>query len=104
MTSTRTLQARGVAAALAERLPTPSARPLAAPPPGSGLQPVMGDPGLPIVGHTLGVLSDALALSRRFHAQFGTVFWGNIFGTRLVLVLGPEGIETVLANRDRAFA
>jgi cytochrome P450 len=64
----------------------------------------MGDPGLPLIGHTLGFLRDTLRYSRRFHERFGTVVWVGGFGTKLVLVLGPDGIETVLANRDRAFA
>jgi cytochrome P450 len=104
MSTPLTLKARHVATSLVERVPSPGDRPLAEPPAGSGLAPVMGDPGLPIVGHTLGFLEDTLASTRRFHERFGTVFWANAFGTRLVLVVGPDGTETVLANRDRAFA
>src|SRR4051812_15665173 len=104
MSAPISLQARTVAASVAARIPTPGARPLAEPPAGSGLEPVMGDPGIPLVGHSLGFLQNSLDYSRRFHQQFGPVFWGNVFGTRLVMVLGPDGIETVLANRDRAFA
>jgi cytochrome P450 len=104
MSTPLALKARHVATSLVERVPSPGDRPLAEPPAGSGLAPVMGDPGLPIVGHTLGFLEHTLASTRRFHEHFGTVFWANAFGTRLVLVVGPDGIETVLANRDRAFA
>jgi cytochrome P450 len=98
------LQARNAAASLVDRLPTPAARPLAQPPAGSGLAPVMGDPGIPVIGHSLGFLQNSLHLCRSFHQEFGTVFWTNAFGTKLVIVLGPAGIETVLANRDRAFS
>ncbi len=98
------LKARGVAASLIEHVPTVSARPLASPPPGSGLRPVMGDPGLPVVGHTLEFLHDGLRHARDYHQRLGTVFWLNALGGRWVQVLGPDGLETVLTNRDRAFS
>src|SRR3954451_7690844 len=95
---------RGVAASLLEHVPVAGARPLADPPPGSGLEPVMGEPGPPVVGQTLLFLKDNLGYSRHFYERYGTVFWGNSLGTRVVSVLGPDGIETVLTNRDRAFS
>ena len=104
MTSPLTTQARRVAATVAERMPSPGPSALAEPPPGSGLQPVMGEPGPPVVGHSFGFLQYSLELSRRFNARYGPVFWTNAFGTRFVLVLGPDNLETVFANRDSAFA
>ena len=104
MSAPSALRARGIAASLLERLPSGSARPLAEPPAGSGLAPVMGEPGLPVVGHSIEVFHDLLGLSRRFHRRFGPVFWTSVAGTKLVIVLGPDGIETVLTNRDRAFS
>ena len=98
------LRTRGAAASLLERAPTPGPTVLAPPPPGSGLKPVIGDPGVPVIGQTLSVFSDGLAFARRAYERFGTVSWGNVVGTKLVLVLGPDGIETVLANRDQAFS
>jgi cytochrome P450 len=98
------LRTRGVAASVLERIPSTGARALAEPPSGSALAPVMGDPGVPIVGHTIGVFHDTLGHARRFHARFGPVFWAGVLGTKLVFVLGPEAIETVLGNRDQAFS
>lgn len=98
------LRARGVAAGVMSRVPSGSPRPLAIPPASSGLEPVMGEPGPPVVGHTLGAISDPIGLSRTAYERYGTVSWGNVLGTKLVSVRGPDGIETVLANRDRAFA
>jgi cytochrome P450 len=105
--STRTpvkLKARGLAASLVERVPTAPIRPLADPPAGSGLRPVMGDPGMPVVGHTLEFLADGLRHARSYYDRFGTVFWVNTVGGRWVQVIGPDGLETVLTNRDRAFS
>jgi cytochrome P450 len=98
------LRARSAAAAVLGRVPAPAPRPLADPPVGSGLQPVMGDPGLPWLGQTVGFFDDPLGHCRRAHARFGTVFWGNVIGADVVVVVGPEGIGTVLANRDQAFS
>jgi cytochrome P450 len=98
------LKARGVVAALVERAPTPAARALATPPPGSGLAPVMGDPGMPVLGHTIEFLHDGLRHVRLYHARFGTVFWLNAMGGCWVQVIGPSALETVLLNRDGAFS
>ena len=72
------LRARGVAASVVEHVPTPW-RPAAGDSSsgGSGLKPVMGDPGMPVVGHTLEFLHDGLRHARRYHERFGTVFWLN---------------------------
>jgi cytochrome P450 len=98
------LRARGVAATLVEHVPSGAARPLAMPPPGSDLKPVMGDPGAPVVGHTLEFLHDGLRHARTYYERYGTVFWLNALGGQWVNVLGPDGLETVLTNRDRAFS
>ena len=98
------LKARSVVASLIEHLPSPGIQALAQPPPGSGLAPVMGDPGIPVVGHTIEFLDDGLRHTRRYYERFGTVFWLNTLGGRWVQVIGPTGLETVLANRDGAFS
>jgi cytochrome P450 len=104
MATSLPFKVRGVAASLLEHVPAGDARPLAEPPAGSGLKPVMGEPGPPVVGQTLLFLKDNLGYSRHFYEKYGTVFWGNSLGTKVVSVLGPDGLETVLTNRDRAFS
>jgi cytochrome P450 len=81
-----------------------TARILQAPPPGSGLKPVLGAPGIPLVGSTLQAMRDPFALSAKRYAQFGEVSWGWLLGMRTVTVQGPEAAETVLVNKDKAFA
>lgn len=103
-----------MAVALADRLgsalgrlstnaPSPT-RPLALPPPGSGLRPVPGDYGLPFIGHTLDRLTNLLDASRGRYERYGPVEWGGMLGTKIVGVYGPEATEQVVANRDKAFA
>ncbi|MFO7192852.1 MAG: cytochrome P450 [Thermocrispum agreste] len=90
-------------AAAAQRVPAP-VRPLATPPPGSGLEPVLGDYGPPILGHSLTVTTDLLGFARERYRRYGPVQWAGGFGTRMVIVLGPEPIGRGLVNRDKAFA
>ena len=97
------VRARSVAAQLTDLYPS-IARPLAEPPSGSGLRPVMGEGGPPIVGRSFSAFADSLGSARRRCERFGPVSWTNIIGTRLVMVLGPDGIGEVLTNRDRTFA
>src|SRR3954449_11179364 len=104
MSTSLSFKVRGIATTALERVPVPAPRALAEPPPSSDLQPVMGEPGPRVVGHTLLFLKDNLGYSRRFYERYGTVFWGNSLGTQVVSVLGPDGIETVLTNRERAFS
>ena len=98
------IRARGAASAVVERVPSPRPRPLAEPPPGSGLKPVMGDAGVPILGHTLRLMSEPLEYAREVLEKYGTVSWGMNLGRPMVGVIGPDGLETVLANRDKAFS
>ena len=104
MSTSLAFKVRGVAGTLLEHVPVPGPRPLAEPPAGSGLKPVMGEAGPPFVGLSLLWLKDNLGYSRKFYEKYGTVSWGNSLGTQVVSVVGPDGIETVLTNRDRAFS
>jgi cytochrome P450 len=64
----------------------------------------MGDPGPPIVGRSFNAFVDPLGGARRTYERYGAVSWSSLLGTRVVTVLGPDGIGEVLANRDHAFA
>ncbi|KAA9157928.1 cytochrome P450 [Amycolatopsis acidicola] len=87
---------------LGEKYPSPS-RPLAVPPAGSGLRAVPGDYGLPLVGHTLYGLTNVLDSARERYEEYGPVAWSGMLGTKVVGVNSPDGIERVMANRDKSF-
>jgi cytochrome P450 len=65
---------------------------------------VPGDTGLPILGHTLGVLKGTYYTDRRRYDRYGPVTRMRAFGMNAVMVQGPEGVGEVLQNRDHAFA
>jgi cytochrome P450 len=95
-------QLQSVVARLSESVPS-AVRPLAPPPPGSGLKPVMGSYGPPVIGQTAEVLYDMLGHARRGYARFGPVSWIGVLGTEAVVAVGPDAIEAVALNRDKAF-
>jgi cytochrome P450 len=77
---------------------------LAPPPSGSDLKPVLGDPGIPLIGNTIQTMRDPFGMARKRYLRFGPVTWGWLLGLRTVTVQGPEAAETVLVNKDKAFA
>ena len=92
-----------MAAGLASRYPGRT-QPLAEPPAGSGLKPVMGDYGFPFLGHSLSSLADPLEFARRRYALHGPVSWVGGVGLRVVQLIGPEALEAAWVNRDKAFS
>ncbi|MFF3224028.1 cytochrome P450 [Nocardia suismassiliense] len=79
-------------------------RPLAEPPPGSGLRPMPGDFGAPGIGYTLHALSDPIGLTRKRFRQYGPVNWMGVLGRKMVGVSSPAAIEAVLMDRNKVFS
>nr|WP_234794163.1 cytochrome P450 [Mycolicibacterium flavescens] len=92
-----------IGAAVSDRWPSRD-RPLAPPPAGSGLAPVMGNYGMPFLGHVLPTLVDPLEFARRRYAEYGPVSWAGGVGFRVVMLLGPEALEAAWVNRDKALS
>ena len=94
---------QSLAAGVTARYPSRE-RPLAHPPAGSDLAPVMGDYGFPIIGHLLSSIVEPLDFARRRYARFGPVSWAGGVGFRIVSLMGPEALETAWINKDKAFS
>lgn len=90
-------------AGLSRRYPT-DVEPLASPPAGSDLKPVMGDFGAPFLGHALESLSDPLQVTMDRFERFGPVSWSGMVGLKVVNVVGPDALERVWMNKDKAFS
>ena len=91
------------AAEVTSRFPSPD-RALAAPPPGSAARPVMGNYGFPFIGHIMSSLVDPLEFARARYARYGPVSWAGGVGFKIVTLMGPEALETVWLNREKAFS
>ncbi|MEU7763966.1 cytochrome P450 [Nocardia sp. NPDC049190] len=96
-------RAQRAGARLAEYYPE-SARPLAEPPPGSGLKPVPGDFGFPGIGYTLHALADPIAFARKRFDRWGPIQWFGMLGRRIVGISSPEALEAVMIDRNKALS
>ncbi|MBA4855088.1 cytochrome P450 [Nocardia farcinica] len=96
-------QAQRAGLQVVKRYPT-RIRPLAEPPPGSGLKPVLGDFGPPGIGYTLHTLADPMGFSRERFERLGPVSWLGVLGRPVVSVAGPEAFEEVLLDRDKVYS
>ena len=73
-------------------------------PSGSDLKPIPGDPGPPLIGHTLRLIRDPLGVGRERYDRYGPISWGNAFGMRMVSMIGPDANEFVLRNKGDVFS
>lgn len=103
MTAGVTHRLQSLGAALTSRYPSDE-RPLATPPAGSSLAPVMGDYGFPFLGHILSSTAEPLDFARRRYAKYGPVSWAGGVGFRVVTLLGPQALETAWINKDKALS
>jgi cytochrome P450 len=90
-------------AALTSQFPSKE-QALAEPPPGSNLQPVMGNYGFPVIGHVFSSLAEPLDFSRRRYERYGPVSWAGGVGFRVVTLMGPDALEAAWINKDKAFS
>lgn len=81
-----------------------TSRPLAEPPAGSGLRPVLGERGLPGLGKTLDFLRHGMGFSTPYREKYGPIFWANGFGRTSVWVMNPEGAKEVLTTKSKSFS
>ncbi len=65
---------------------------------------MLGDPGAPLLGHTLGILRQGTDLWLRRYRQYGPLSWTNAFGTRMVSASGPDAAQEILTNKDKSFS
>jgi cytochrome P450 len=65
---------------------------------------IPGEKGLPIVGTLPAQLRDPPAYARRMYETYGPIFRTRMFGRDWVILLGPEGNETVLFDREKIFS
>jgi cytochrome P450 len=73
-------------------------------PEGSGLQPIPGDKGLPILGHALAAATLGLEFLESRLETYGEISWMRGLSMPFVLALGPEAAQEVFANNDHAFS
>jgi cytochrome P450 len=81
-----------------------SPRKLADPPPGSGLKPVMGDRGLPILGHLIETLRGGPDYLLFLYQTKGPVIFGDSPVLPGVAALGPDAAQVIYSNRNKDYS
>lgn len=67
------------------------------------LEHIPGDYGLPLLGHTLTFVTDPEKLSERL-SRYGHIYRTSVFFQRVVVLLGADANEFVLADRGKNFS
>jgi cytochrome P450 len=73
-------------------------------PEGTGLKPIPGDKGLPILGHAIAAATLPIEFLESRLNTYGPISWIRGFAMPVVLALGPEASQEVLANNDHVFS
>ena len=80
------------------------ARKLADPPPGSGLKPVIGDRGLPVLGHIIETLRGGPDYLMFLYHTKGPVIFGDSPVLPGVAALGPDAAQVIYSNRNKDYS
>lgn len=65
---------------------------------------IPGEPGWPLVGHTLTQLANPHAFTRRMYETYGPVYKTKSFGGWHVALIGPEANELVWLDKNKMFS
>ncbi|WP_019971519.1 cytochrome P450 [Mycobacterium sp. 141] len=76
----------------------------AEPPAGSGLKPIMGDTGLPIIGHMIEVFRAGPDYVLDLYRKHGPVYYAQTPALSQVMALGPDATQTVFSNRNKDYS
>ncbi|WP_326547396.1 cytochrome P450 [Mycolicibacterium sp. ND9-15] len=77
---------------------------LAEPPPSSGLKPVMGDAGLPILGHMIEAFRGGPEYVLQVYRKYGPVHYAYSPALSSVSALGPDATQAVFSNKNKDFS
>jgi cytochrome P450 len=77
---------------------------LADPPPGSGLKPIVGDSGLPILGHIVEMFRGGPDYPLFLYNTRGPVTFADSPILPSIVALGPDATETIFANRKKDYS
>ncbi len=83
----------------------PQKPPLAEPPAGSGLKPVMGDAGLPVVGHMVEMFRGGPEYLMHIYKTKGPIYYADSPPVlAAVTALGPDAAQAIYGNRNKDFS
>ena len=77
---------------------------LAEPPPGSGLKPVVGDSGLPILGHIIEGFRGGPDYGLHLYRTRGPVTFADWPALPAVVAFGPDATQIIYSNRNKDYS
>lgn len=75
----------------------------AEPPAGSDLKPVMGNAGLPVLGHLIEIFRGGPEFVLESYRKYGPVYYTKTPALDAVAALGPDATQEVFSNRNKDF-
>ncbi|MEZ0049104.1 cytochrome P450 [Mycobacterium sp. MAA66] len=76
----------------------------AEPPAGSGLKPIMGDSGLPIIGHLIETFRAGPDYVLELYRKHGPLYFAQTPALPAVMAMGPDATQAVFSNRNKDFS
>ncbi|MDR3664740.1 MAG: cytochrome P450 [Mycobacterium sp.] len=76
----------------------------AEPPAGSGLNPIMGDAGLPIIGHLIETFRAGPDYVLELYRKHGPLYFAQTPALPAVMAMGPDATQAVFSNRNKDFS
>lgn len=77
---------------------------LAEPPAGSGLKPVMGDSGLPVLGHMIETFRSGPDYLLDVYRTYGPLHYAYSPALPAVVALGPDATQAIFSNKNKDFS
>ncbi len=65
---------------------------------------IPGDGGKPLIGYTLEFMKDPIDMLHKRYQRYGEISWVNVFGIRMVQMIGPDATQFVFMNKDNIFS
>ncbi|MUL45402.1 cytochrome P450 [Mycobacterium sp. CBMA293] len=76
----------------------------AEPPAGSSLKPIMGDAGLPIIGHLIETFRAGPDYVLELYRKHGPLYFAQTPALPAVMAMGPDATQAVFSNRNKDFS
>jgi cytochrome P450 len=77
---------------------------LAEPPAGSDLKPILGDSGVPVLGHMIETFRSGPEYVLEVYRKHGPVHYAYSPALPAVIALGPDATQTVFSNRNKDYS
>lgn len=77
---------------------------LADPPAGSELKPVVGDSGVPILGHMIEMFREGPDFALHLYQTRGPISFGQLAIVPAIIALGPDATQAVFCNKNKDFS